>query len=335
MKNVKVEMTRTTDVFRTLKQRTDFAKAKKGNLFISIHFNGFGNSSARGIEVFHDDRSSASPPVARTAQNELMKEFGGFTTNRGVKRARFYVLANTYRSMRSILTEGGFVTNAADARMMKRADFVERHAQALARTVYTHCKDGDVVVIDPGHGGSDPGAVGNGLREKDLVLAVGLRLRAILQNRNNTSNPTRSLTFRQRHPNWWDQTRAEIGRVQGGLQRLGYYNGPIDNHFGQGTLDAVREFQTDYNLSTPEGNFYGVPGPATQRVLERVAPSHVRILQETKLRTEPNRSAANVDGTVKEGVYTVVKVHTGPRLFELASGYFITNAANYAEPTQL
>lgn len=28
------------------------------------------------------------------------------------------------------------------------------------------------VVIDPGHGGSDPGAVGNGLNEKDYTLKI-------------------------------------------------------------------------------------------------------------------------------------------------------------------
>jgi len=33
------------------------------------------------------------------------------------------------------------------------------------------------VVIDPGHGGKDPGAVGNGVREKDLVLSIGKYLR--------------------------------------------------------------------------------------------------------------------------------------------------------------
>jgi N-acetylmuramoyl-L-alanine amidase len=33
------------------------------------------------------------------------------------------------------------------------------------------------IVIDPGHGGTDPGAVGpNGLKEKDVVLAIGLKL---------------------------------------------------------------------------------------------------------------------------------------------------------------
>ncbi|NQU06717.1 MAG: N-acetylmuramoyl-L-alanine amidase, partial [Calditrichaeota bacterium] len=39
----------------------------------------------------------------------------------------------------------------------------------------------DVIVIDPGHGGKDPGAVGpTRLYEKDVVLDVGLRLRKAL-----------------------------------------------------------------------------------------------------------------------------------------------------------
>jgi len=38
-----------------------------------------------------------------------------------------------------------------------------------------------IVVIDPGHGGHDPGAVGpTGLREKDVVLDIALKLREIL-----------------------------------------------------------------------------------------------------------------------------------------------------------
>ncbi|MCF7809511.1 N-acetylmuramoyl-L-alanine amidase [bacterium] len=40
----------------------------------------------------------------------------------------------------------------------------------------------DVVVIDPGHGGKDPGAIGpTRLYEKDVVLDVGLRLRKALE----------------------------------------------------------------------------------------------------------------------------------------------------------
>lgn len=38
------------------------------------------------------------------------------------------------------------------------------------------------IVVDPGHGGHDPGAVGlNGIQEKDVVLAIGLRLRDLFR----------------------------------------------------------------------------------------------------------------------------------------------------------
>ena len=38
------------------------------------------------------------------------------------------------------------------------------------------------IFLDPGHGGSDPGAVGNGLQEKTLTLAIATRIRDILLN---------------------------------------------------------------------------------------------------------------------------------------------------------
>lgn len=40
---------------------------------------------------------------------------------------------------------------------------------------------GKKIVIDPGHGGTDPGAVGNGLNEKDIVLDVSLRAEKLLR----------------------------------------------------------------------------------------------------------------------------------------------------------
>jgi MYXO-CTERM domain-containing protein len=36
------------------------------------------------------------------------------------------------------------------------------------------------IVIDPGHGGTDPGGVGNGLQEKNIVLDVSARFKALL-----------------------------------------------------------------------------------------------------------------------------------------------------------
>ncbi|WP_299239242.1 N-acetylmuramoyl-L-alanine amidase [Sulfurihydrogenibium sp.] len=38
-----------------------------------------------------------------------------------------------------------------------------------------------IIVIDPGHGGHDPGATANGLREKDINLKVALKLKSFLE----------------------------------------------------------------------------------------------------------------------------------------------------------
>lgn len=43
----------------------------------------------------------------------------------------------------------------------------------------------DTVVIDPGHGGKDPGAVAHGLYEKDIVLDVAHKLGEYVENRLN------------------------------------------------------------------------------------------------------------------------------------------------------
>jgi N-acetylmuramoyl-L-alanine amidase len=66
------------------------------------------------------------------------------------------------------------------------------------------------VYIDPGHGGTDSGAVGNGLREKDITLDLALRLNHILvvtygfQTRlSRTSDITRSLSYRTSDANAW------------------------------------------------------------------------------------------------------------------------------------
>jgi len=49
-----------------------------------------------------------------------------------------------------------------------------------------------IVVLDPGHGGLDSGTIGvNGLMEKDLALAEGLKLRRELQDRGYTVYMTR------------------------------------------------------------------------------------------------------------------------------------------------
>ncbi|MEJ2498121.1 MAG: N-acetylmuramoyl-L-alanine amidase [Sulfurovaceae bacterium] len=61
---------------------------------------------------------------------------------------------------------------------------------------------GEVIVIDPGHGGKDPGAMSQGKREKDVVLAIAKRLKAKLKKVGYTVYLTREndrfLTLGQR-----------------------------------------------------------------------------------------------------------------------------------------
>ncbi|MQA26491.1 MAG: N-acetylmuramoyl-L-alanine amidase [Micromonosporaceae bacterium] len=80
------------------------------------------------------------------------------------------------------------------------APFVASPAHAAVPLIY----------LDPGHGGSDPGAVGNGLREKDITLDIGLRTRSILTSSWNvavrmsrTTDVYRSLSYRSSDANAW------------------------------------------------------------------------------------------------------------------------------------
>ncbi|MGE7771683.1 N-acetylmuramoyl-L-alanine amidase [Viridibacillus arvi] len=67
------------------------------------------------------------------------------------------------------------------------------------------------IFIDPGHGGSDPGAIGNGIQEKDITLKIGTKIRdiltaeynnvSILMSRTGDSFP--SLTDRTNAANAW------------------------------------------------------------------------------------------------------------------------------------
>ncbi|WP_415644762.1 N-acetylmuramoyl-L-alanine amidase [Stackebrandtia soli] len=66
------------------------------------------------------------------------------------------------------------------------------------------------VYIDPGHGGTDPGAVGNGLQEKALTLAIALGVRDHLNanwdvdiRMSRTTDISRTLAYRSSDANSW------------------------------------------------------------------------------------------------------------------------------------
>ncbi|MCM3456545.1 N-acetylmuramoyl-L-alanine amidase [Heyndrickxia oleronia] len=61
--------------------------------------------------------------------------------------------------------------------------------------------------LDPGHGGSDPGAVGNGIREKDITLKIATKIRDFLLNEYSNVTVLMSRTG-DTYPTLSDRTNA-------------------------------------------------------------------------------------------------------------------------------
>ncbi|MGX8791753.1 N-acetylmuramoyl-L-alanine amidase [Oceanobacillus sp. M60] len=97
------------------------------------------------------------------------------------------------------------------------------------------------IYLDPGHGGTDPGAVANGLQEKVLTLKIALKTRDILNRdyeghsirMSRTSDTTRSLSQRTNDANSWgaDYFVSIHINAGGGTGYEDYiYNGSVSNN---------------------------------------------------------------------------------------------------------
>ncbi|WP_233258362.1 N-acetylmuramoyl-L-alanine amidase [[Phormidium] sp. ETS-05] len=127
---VQVVLTRRDDRTLELEPRTVLANRVNADLFVSIHANAApgANPSANGVETFYYESGRV---LADYIQRSIMESFD--MRNRGVKRARFYVLRHT--RMPAVLVEVGFVTGTEDARILADSGERTRMAQAIARGV--------------------------------------------------------------------------------------------------------------------------------------------------------------------------------------------------------
>jgi N-acetylmuramoyl-L-alanine amidase len=88
-----------------------------------------------------------------------------------------------------------------------------------------------VVVIDPGHGGVDPGAIGeNGTFEKEITLAVGLQLKRKLE----ATGRYRVVMTRDRDVFVRLRDRVEIGRQAGGQLFISLHADSMPDHSTRG-----------------------------------------------------------------------------------------------------
>jgi N-acetylmuramoyl-L-alanine amidase len=153
---VRVMLTRTSDKTVTLEDRVTYARAKGADLFVSIHFNSGG--FADGIETYcappAGARSTASPApsgddreavpsnkyddqnvwLAHCTQKALVRTTSA--VDRGVRRARFYVLR--YQDCPAILIEAGFLSSPAEEQRILRPGYRELLAKAIAEGILTY-----------------------------------------------------------------------------------------------------------------------------------------------------------------------------------------------------
>jgi N-acetylmuramoyl-L-alanine amidase len=169
---LEVILTRRTDVYIPLEERTAIANRENADLFLSIHANTSRNSSARGVETYflsfaaspeaeavaarenssHAGEMHKLPDIVRaiTLNNKLdeSRDLAGMVQealvtrlrrsskavqNRGVKKAPFVVLIGA--EMPSVLAEVSFMSNKQELQLLKSAQYKQRIAEALQAAV--------------------------------------------------------------------------------------------------------------------------------------------------------------------------------------------------------
>lgn len=172
---IEVVMTRDTDVFIPLEERTAIANREGADLFLSIHANASRNEQARGIETYFlnfamnpeaeavaarenansaramhslpdivraialNNKINESRDLAATVQRSMARRLGAknhLLRDLGVKQAPFVVLIGAV--MPSVLAEISFVTNKQDGTLLKTPAYRQQIAQALFDAIVTY-----------------------------------------------------------------------------------------------------------------------------------------------------------------------------------------------------
>jgi N-acetylmuramoyl-L-alanine amidase len=169
-----VVLTRSTDVFIPLEERTGIANSRGADLFLSIHANASRNARARGIETYFlnfartphaEEVAARENAISAATLKDLQNLVKAIATNtkidesrdfaaavhesvvagvrqqhevadRGVHTAPFYVLIGA--NMPAVLAEIAFVSNPEDEKRLRSPEYREVLARSLLRGVKTY-----------------------------------------------------------------------------------------------------------------------------------------------------------------------------------------------------
>lgn len=125
--NVETLMTRSTDEFLSLQERTDKANNWGADVLLSVHVNSSTMTTARGFESYIYPKAGAGTVAFQNVMHqEIMKKLGA-TQDREKKQANFHMLRES--NMKALLTENLFISNAADATLLKNDTFKQNVAE--------------------------------------------------------------------------------------------------------------------------------------------------------------------------------------------------------------
>ena len=133
----KTVMTRSSDVFVTLRDRVAIGASYRNAVFVSVHYNSGSRLDARGYETYYY-RSDSFGLASRLHGAQLASLD---TEDRRVRRRPFYVLRNP--STPAVLCEGGFLTNPQEASSIMSSSYRERWAQNIAAALLEQRRYGD------------------------------------------------------------------------------------------------------------------------------------------------------------------------------------------------
>jgi len=275
----RVIMTRSTDVFVPLAERSAISNRNNADIFVSIHRNAFENPLANGYETFvRTNPRAVDMQYAQNVHNEIVA--AGVQSDRGIKQGNFVVLRETNAPAQ--LLEVGFISNARDNQLFDQN--FDAYADAITRGILrsvgeTSCPTCPPVTpqpppITPPAGNASIAAMQRALNERyhagltvDGVCGPLTRralARALQTELNRNYNAglvvdgiigplTRAAIRLVRRGSRGDM----VWILQGGLLCRGF-NLAQDGIFGPITENAVREFQANRGLSVD-----GIVGPLT------------------------------------------------------------------------
>ncbi|MEE9367274.1 MAG: N-acetylmuramoyl-L-alanine amidase [Pontiella sp.] len=153
-RRIPVRLTRTGDTYPTLDQRSDYAYKVGADLFISIHADGAGDSSAAGVETFISTAAGCDSSnfygqggdksAQRNNQFDAPNAVLGFSiqsnlvkmskrNDRGLRRARFSVIKKA--PCPAALVECGFLTNPTEESLLNSASYRENVARGISNGI--------------------------------------------------------------------------------------------------------------------------------------------------------------------------------------------------------